>query len=103
MQKKELRGYLALIIIISLFVGALGGALGSLFLRPYLMNRSWGQEFLGVSSNYNGSLNKDGIYQEDAATINTVKKVAPSVVSIVVSKALENIYNQTGPDIVGLE
>lgn len=103
MPKNELRGYLALIIIISLVVGAVGGALGSMFLRPYLMGSDWGQEFLGVSSNLNGFLNKTVTLEEESATIQSVKKVAPSVVSIVVRKEIANIYNQTGPDIVGFE
>ena len=100
-MQKEIRGYLALIIIVSLVVGAVGGALGSMFLRPYLMNQSWGQAFLDTESNFNNSLARITTPGEESATIEAVKKVAPSVVSIIVSK--EIIYNQTGPDIFGLD
>jgi len=101
-MQKEVRGYLALIVIISLIVGAFGGALGSLFLRPYLMGHDWGRQFLNVAQNPSSLVNKTVTLEEDSATIDTVKKVAPSVVSIVISKEMSNIYNQTGPDVFGL-
>ncbi len=102
-MQKETRGYLALIIIISLVVGSLGGVLGSFFLRPYLMSQNWGQEFLNSTINSGGIFNKTVTLEEESATIAAVKKTAPAVVSIVVSKELTNLFNQTGPDVFGFE
>ena len=102
-MQKETRGYLAVIIIVSLVVGSFGGVLGSFFLRPYLMSQSWGQDFLNSTVNPGGIFNKTVTLEEDSSTISAVKKVAPAVVSIVVTKELSNIFNQTGPDVFGFE
>jgi len=40
---------------------------------------------------------KQIVVEEESATIAAVKKVSPSVVSIIVSKDLNNLYNITGP------
>ncbi len=94
------RGYLALTIIVSLVVGAFAGACGSFFLKPYMENTDWGRGFLhsNVTEQLTGQ-KKVFEVTEDSATIEVVKKVSPSVVSIVVSKELDSFYNLTGPDI----
>lgn len=90
MQNYNLRGLIAVIVALSLVVGAVAGALGSFFVEPYLEQSNWGQQFL----------NKDNISCQDnseTATVSAVNKVSPSVVSIVISKDLSNYYNMTGP------
>lgn len=94
------RGQTAVIIIISLVVGAVGGAFGSFFLKPRLEQTEWGKQFLNsnVVEQATG-LKKVVEVTEDSATIDVVKNVSPAVVSIVVTKELESYYNLTGPDI----
>ncbi|MFH0779492.1 MAG: trypsin-like peptidase domain-containing protein [Parcubacteria group bacterium] len=97
MLDKKLRGELAAIVIISLVVGAFGGVLGSFFLRPQLEKTIWGNQFL------NSGIIEPAAFDEDSSTIAAVKKVSPSVVSVVVSKTVSaNAYNFTGPDPFGL-
>jgi serine protease Do len=88
-------------IIISLIIGSVSGMLGSFFLKPYLESSGWGRAFL--QTNISERLeDEDGSrvlnVKEESATIEVVNKVQNSVVSIVVTKELENIYNLTGPD-----
>lgn len=98
-MKKELKGYLSFIIIISFVTGAVGGTLGSFFLLPHLQASPWGRDFLSLEGELS-NLTQEKILQieEDSATIDVVKKVSPSVVSIVITKELENFYNLTGPN-----
>ena len=94
------KGYVSLIIIISLIVGAIGGVFGSFFLKPYIESTAWGIQFLhnDVTQTITG---QKKVYEvtENSATFDVVKKVAPSVVSVVVTKELANVYNMTGPDV----
>lgn len=102
-QDLNLRPILIILIIVAFIIGAVGGVFGSFFLKPYLEKTEWGREFLGPEKLTEKEFeSNEQIIQvtEDSSTINAVEKVAPAVVSIVVSKELENIYNLTGP---GLE
>ena len=98
-MKHSIKGVIPLIIIVSFVVGAFGGVLGAFFLKPYLESTLWGQDFLKLEENIK-TLTEDKISQgkEESSTIEVVKNVSPSVVSIVVSKELENFYNLTGPN-----
>jgi serine protease Do len=88
-------------IIVSLVIGSVSGMLGSFFLKPYMESTTWGRAFL--QTNISERLEDDDASRvlnvvEESATIEVVNKVSDSVVSIVVTKELENIYNLTGPD-----
>lgn len=102
MEKKEWRGLISTIIIISLVVGAIGGTFGSFFLKPYLEKTQWGKNFLSAPENLAGDKKEETskIYKvaEDSTTVEVVKKASVSVVSVVVSKELD-MYNMTGPDV----
>lgn len=100
MFDEKLRGFWAVIIIVSLIIGAFSGALGSFFLKPYLERTDWGKDFLNNDVVQQISGEKKVVeVTEDSATIEVVKKVSPAVVSVVVTKELQNMYNLTGPDI----
>ncbi len=98
---KELKNYFIVFVLIALVVGAVGGAAGSLFLKPYLANTDWGNKLLNAGAAQ--MISEKRVYEvtEDSATIDVVKKVSPSVVSVVITKELSNFYNMTGPDIFG--
>lgn len=53
------------------------------------------------TSDTNRSIQKQVVLEieEESATIKAVKKLSPSVVSIIISKDLSNSYNSTGPNI----
>jgi len=89
-----------LVIIVSLFVGAFGGAMGSFFLQPYLQKTEWGQDFLGedpaIVPQDVGAQNDKPASASDKV-VDVVEKASPAVVSIVVTKELSEFYNFTGP------
>ncbi|MEK7511398.1 MAG: trypsin-like peptidase domain-containing protein [Patescibacteria group bacterium] len=100
MYDEKFRGFWPAIIIVSLVVGAFSGAFGSFFLKPYLEKTNWGKDFLNSNIVQQMAGQKEVIeVTEDSATIDVVKKVSPAVVSVVVTKELQNFYNLTGPDI----
>ncbi|MBI5077248.1 trypsin-like peptidase domain-containing protein [Candidatus Falkowbacteria bacterium] len=100
MCDKNSRGYLAVVIIVSLIVGGFAGAFGSFFIAPSLEKTNWGKQFLGTNAPEQSVNQKKVIsVEENSATIEAVKKVSPSVVSVVVTKELESFYNLTGPDV----
>lgn len=72
-------------------MGFAGAIWGSRLAGPYLMKTTWGSELLNKNKNLTLQIN------EDSETIKVAKDVAPSVVSIVISKELDNYYNATGP------
>ncbi|OGF34892.1 hypothetical protein A2482_05000 [Candidatus Falkowbacteria bacterium RIFOXYC2_FULL_48_21] len=96
----SVKNHLSVVVIVSLIVGAFAGACGSFFLQPRLAQTEWGRQFLG-NEVVQQATGQTKVYEvtEDSATIDVVKKVSPSVVSIVVTKELENFYNMTGPNI----
>ena len=102
-MKHHMKGMMSLIIIISFIVGSVGGVLGAFFLKPYLESTLWGQDFLKLEQNIkNLAEDKISLVKEESATIEVVKNVSSSVVSIVVSKELKNFYNLTGPNALDL-
>ncbi len=76
-------------VLISVIFGAFGGLVGALYLSKF-------PSFQKIFTD-NGSLRgtqstiQQGIYKEESATINVVKKDSPAVVSIVISKDLSKI------------
>jgi serine protease Do len=102
-MKHSIKGVIPLIIIVSFVVGAFGGVLGTFFLKPYLESTIWGQDFLKLEQSVK-ELAEDKMFQtkEESATIEVVKTVSPTVVSIVISKELDNFYNLTGPNALEL-
>jgi S1-C subfamily serine protease len=98
---KELKNYFIGFILIALIVGVIGGVAGALVLKPYLVKTDWGNNFLNESVSQLVGEKKIYEVKEESATIDVVRKVSPSVVSVVVTKELSNFYNMTGPDIFG--
>jgi len=85
------------IIIISFLLGGLGGSLSS-----YLLWQN--AESLGFFQQDNGlkvktiETEKLTLLEEESATIEVVNKATPSVVSIIISKEVGQIYNYSAPD-----
>jgi len=99
-KKSYSKKFIVFIIIVSLFWGSLagaffgfiGGVLGPNLLSPYISKTSWGQAIIDQ-----GTKNITLQIEEESETIEVVEKVSPSVVSIVISKELDNFYNISGP------
>lgn len=86
--------HLALVILVSLVVGLVGGYGGS-----YLQERATSTK-MTFSESTDGKVAAPVLLgSEEEAVINVVKKASPSVVSIIVSKDLSKILDRTGPDI----
>ncbi len=85
-----------LVVVIISFIA---GIAGSLFSQNYLFNLLSQSNFLSSAPIKNGTVvqKSNVILQEESATTEAVKKAAPAVVSIIISKDLSKIYNQTGP------
>jgi len=100
-QDKTLQKIIVVAALVGLIFGGAGGMLGGLYGRSHII--PWFENnFLGMGSNGESALVKEAITQaviEESATTEAVKKVAPAVVSIVISKDLSKIYNSTGSDI----
>ena len=99
------------IIIVSLLIGGLsGGATG--FMAASFFSGSFNQWLanpLGIGSlsqtktdvnqNAGASIASGGsVVGEESATTQAVQKVSPAVVSVIVTKELQQYYNYTGPD-----
>lgn len=87
---------MALTVVVSVLAGAVGGAAVTLLGSTTL--------FSSLASGTPLVLNRNSVsgptplnVQEESATTAVVKNVSPSVVSIIISKDLSKIYNQTGP------
>ena len=82
------------LVLISLVVGLVGGYGGS-----YLQSRS--AERVGAFQKPSDPAAPAPVLKgsEEEAVIAVVKKVSPSVVSIIVSKDISKMLNRTGPDI----
>ncbi len=99
-KKSYSKKFVVFIVIVSLFWGSLagaffgfiGGVLGPNLLSPYISKTSWGQALIEQ-----GTKNITLQIEEESETIDVVEKVSPSVVSIVISKELDNFYNISGP------
>jgi S1-C subfamily serine protease len=88
-MNKKVQLTIIISVVVSLIIGATGGVFGALFLGPYLLDR-------GIVPGYEQIINQKTVisFEEESATTEVVEKSIPSVVSIVVSKELQNI---TGP------
>jgi len=78
-------------------VGAVTGGLAS-NLTPWFKEKILGMKPSGPIQIEGGKQIIKEV-EEESATIRAVKKVSPSVVSIIISKDLSKYYNQTGPNI----
>lgn len=87
-RKNIPHGLLVLVVVLSILSGFLGGALTSDLLN---FNKD------GANSEAMQKLTEKKVYVEESSIIKTVKKVSPSVVSIVVSKNLP-LYRQRSFD-----
>ncbi|MFH1598412.1 MAG: trypsin-like peptidase domain-containing protein [Patescibacteria group bacterium] len=87
LKKRDNNSVLVLALIISFVVGGVsGGVIGSLTSGVFTANNQT-----------TTSTNKQVTVQENSATIDVVKAVSPSVVSIVISKDLSEIYSLNDP------
>ncbi|MDZ4229539.1 MAG: hypothetical protein U1C53_00185, partial [Candidatus Veblenbacteria bacterium] len=85
---------LVLIVVASLLSGGIGGAAVTLWAGPYL-RPILNSVLPPVVSNV---LPPQSLtVEEESASTEVVKKVSPSVVSIIITKDLSQIYNLTGP------
>lgn len=89
-----MKQFLAVTVLLSFLIGGVGGMLGGLYGKSYII--PWFvKNFLGQESAHN--LTKEAAITqavvEESATVDAVKKVAPAVVSIVISKDLSKINN----------
>jgi len=98
MQDKK--NYLILFVLGAFLAGVMGGAFGSGLFNNYFKGTGLGKFF---DKNISDNLAAKKVIEvtEDSATIDVVKRVSPSVVSVVITKELNNFYNMTGPDIFG--
>jgi serine protease Do len=95
-MEKKLSVHLVVgLVLISLIVGGSSGVLGGLLIAPILQNSDLGQKLF--KQNIQNNTKTFFEINQDSATISAVEKTAPAVVSIVVTKELNNFYNQTGP------
>lgn len=112
-KKKFPQGSILTIVVISLIVGGLtGGVTG--FLTASIFSGSlsdWLSNPLGIrqivsptESQVNQNINQPfpngqlNVLEEESLTTKAVKKVTPAVVSIIVTKELQQYYNYTGPN-----
>jgi len=80
---------LAAAIIISLIFGAFGGVLGALyFAKLPSVQKIFGSNSAGTQFSV-----QQGVYKEDSAVIDVVKKDSPAVVSIIISKDISQLPN----------
>ncbi len=84
--------------LVVVIVSFISGVAGAIFSQNYLVNfvSKINPSSAVVRNNNNTTLQNNITLQEESATTEVVKKVAPSVVSIIISKDLSKIYNQTG-------
>lgn len=85
---------LVVAIVLSVIFGTIGGALGGAMSSGKF--DSWFRDFFGGGNGTSvGSTSKSVTVQEESATVDVVKKVKGSVVSIIVTKDLSKIYSQS--------
>jgi serine protease Do len=98
---------LVTIVALSLFFGVLGGAAGGLVMSTLYGNNfnQWLQSYFKtiVGSNLADQQQKTlkektNSQNTDESSVEAVSKVSPAVVSIIVSKQLQQFYNYTGPN-----
>lgn len=79
-------------------IGAVTGGLSSQYFLPWIKENILSQK--AIERETGERIVK---IEEESATIETVKRVSPSVVSIVITKDLSKYYNFTGPEIFPFE
>lgn len=88
--------FMAVTVVLALLAGAIGGAVVTAFGSSWL-------NYLGLSSLTQSAAiggptwGTRRVVEEESATTQVVDKVSPSVVSIIITKDLSQIYNSTGP------
>ncbi|MDP2789949.1 MAG: trypsin-like peptidase domain-containing protein [bacterium] len=95
-QPRYTQSALTLAVILSLILGTIGGALGGAFASGNFdswFNRTFNKTSVASSSSGSSTTLK---VEEESATIDVVEKVQKSVVSIIITKDLSKIYNQSG-------
>ena len=93
--------FFVIVFVVALLAGALGGAVTILWGQPLWQSLGLASWQSGPNANSQPAAvasNRSLKVQEESATTEVVKKVAPSVVSIIISKDLSKIYNLTGPN-----
>ncbi|MBU1036730.1 trypsin-like peptidase domain-containing protein [Patescibacteria group bacterium] len=91
------------ILVVSLIFGALAGGVAGLITGSIYSGslEQWLKNPLGVNSQNTNQNNTEGqlqiISSEEEAVVQAVNKVAPAVVSIIVTKELQQFYNYSGP------
>ncbi|HLC99543.1 MAG TPA: trypsin-like peptidase domain-containing protein [Patescibacteria group bacterium] len=92
------RETLILCILVSLIVGGISGGLVGSVLGGSMKYSSL-LSFFEPTGNQSAESTQTVKAQEESQTIDTVKKVSPAVVSIVISADLSKYYQRTGPNI----
>lgn len=102
----NLRNFLIGVILVSLLVGGISGALFGFWASTSNSFSNWIRENIFLQKNVSSiqsslssvSGQKNVQVVEESSTIEVVKKVSPAVVSIVGKQDLSKIYNLTGPN-----
>jgi serine protease Do len=95
-QPRFTQSTLTVAVILSLILGTIGGAVGGAFTSGKF--DSWVNRALhrtSVAAPSSGSSSTIAV-EEESATVDVVKKVQKSVVSIIITKDLSKVYNQSG-------
>lgn len=101
-EEKTIQKIIVVAATVGLLFGGIGGVVGGVYGESHIV--PWFQKnFLGQDvGNVNAVPEETAVRQaviEESATTAAVKKVAPAVVSIVISKDLSKLYNATGSNI----
>ncbi len=114
-EKLSVKGYLFLVIGVSLIIGGLAGGVAGFFSASFFSASlaEWLNNPLGLAkkivsrplnlnnqnSNVNGQITPPpAVQEEENSTTAAVAKVSPAVVSIVVTKEVRQYYNVSGPN-----
>jgi serine protease Do len=108
-KDKQLQKTIVITAIISLIIGSvaggalgvLGGTYGKSDIIPWFQKNFLSEE-TNINATASGAQTVTQAVIEDSATVSAVKKVAPAVVSIVISKDLSKIYNTFPQNFFGL-
>ena len=95
-QPRYTSSALTLAVILSLILGTIGGAVGGGLASGNFdswFNRTFSTSVASTSSGSSTTLQ----VEEESATVDVVQRVQKSVVSIIITKDLSKIYNQSGP------
>ncbi|MFC1612754.1 S1C family serine protease [Patescibacteria group bacterium] len=99
-EKNNTQGKKRLVFLISvLFLVGIGIIVSLFFWSGNINFKNIFPSSVSCLSKKENNSSKQIVVEEESATISAVQKVSPSVVSIIVSKDLNNLYNITGPGI----